>query len=548
MADEQVTTSTSPANLTPTAVAPPAPTGTFDATPYQAPKPTGTFDSTPYQAPAQKPSIMDHVNKLASYALEATPLGPLHDAADAVQKWAAGKTSPENPHMLSPAATAGLGAVRDTAGLVSGATSPAGVATIGAGIVAPEVVGPLMVAHGVHNVVEGWGDLKNPDVLQQELNSAAEVVGGAASTGEAFKPGGGGPMNLAVRRRMALKNAAKAPDEQLTAFKQAIPQSKAAPYEDADVQAARPYLEAEHNGANPIDSPVGFRDAANAAVEKIEAKVSEAIKSDPTRTIKTNPLADARQTLKGSVRKDFEAAGLKELDNYFTDGQPITLQQADDIRAQLNQENKATLLRNNYDLHTARTTDPAFSAREAAAKSLRTGVYDELEEMGFKDMRAIRLDEGSLLKLRNASLRQEYNGERGVSGTESPVRKKVAGAVKAGGRMVGAGVGAHAGGSLGAVGGEAAGGLIADKAADLISPGKLTHNALLKKAFGPAPGSIPQGGVTGANAASAATEGAAANNGNIYFRASDGSEHAIPDNPNALAHAKSIDPGLQLIP
>jgi hypothetical protein len=489
---------------------------------------------------------MDHVNKLASYALEATPLGPLHDAADAVQKWAAGKTSPENPHMLSPAATAGLGAVRDTAGLVSGATSPAGVATIGAGIAAPEVVGPAMVVHGVHNMIQGWGDLKNPDVLQQELNSAAEVVGGAASTGEVLKSGGG-PMTLAVRRQIALKNAAKAPDEQLAAFKQAIPQSKTAPYDDADVRAARPYLEAEHNGANPIDSPVGLRDAANAAVEKIEAKVSDAIQSDPTRTIKTNPIADARQTLKGSVRKDFEAAGLKELDNYFTEGEPLTLQKADDIRAQLNQENKATLLRNNYDLHTARMTDPAFAAREAAAESLRNGIYDELEDMGYKDMRALRRDEGSLLKVRNASLRQEFNGERGVSGTESPVRKKVAGAVKAGGRMVGAGVGAHAG-PLGAVGGEAAGGLIADKAADLITPGKLTHNALLKKSFGPAPGSIPQGGVTGANAASAATEGAAANNGNIYFRASDGSEHAIPDNPNALAHAKSIDPGLQLIP
>jgi hypothetical protein len=68
--------------------------------------------------------------------------------------------SPENPHLLSPAETFGTGVVRDVAGLVKGATSPEGIATTAATIAAPEVMGPVLTAHGVYSLVKGWGDLE----------------------------------------------------------------------------------------------------------------------------------------------------------------------------------------------------------------------------------------------------------------------------------------------------------------------------------------------------------------------------------------------------
>ena len=132
----------------------------------------GTVDLSGGLVPkAPEPGIMDHVRKLAQAALDLTPVGDLHRSAQAVHDWAAEKASPANPHMQGPLATYGEGVLRDTAGLISGATSPEGVATAGAAVAAPEIVGPAMMVHGVHNMIQSWGSLKNPDVLQNELNS-----------------------------------------------------------------------------------------------------------------------------------------------------------------------------------------------------------------------------------------------------------------------------------------------------------------------------------------------------------------------------------------
>ena len=493
--------------------------------------------------------------RLAQAALDLTPVGDLHRSAQAVHDWAAEKASPANPHMQGPLATYGEGVLRDTAGLISGATSPEGVATAGAAVAAPEIVGPAMVVHGVHNMIQSWGSLKNPDVLQNELNSAAEVAGGVGATGEALRAGGG-PGTQLVKQASAERAQAAAPDVKLDAFKKAVPPSKTTPYSDTDVMKSLPYLEKEHL-AESIDSPLALRGAADKAIDSIETRVADAIASDPSRLIKTSPIEFARNALKGSVRRDFLAAGLKELENYDLGwereggkvDEPLTLQKADDIRAQLNQENKAVLLKNNYDIHTARTTDPAFAAREAAAEALRNGVYDELQEMGFKDMRNLRLDEGSLLKIRNATLKQEFNGEKPVAGTEKggALRKKVAGAVRGGSRALGAAAGAHVAGTPGALAGEAIGDVAGGVAGKAVEGGKMTRGDLIKQAFSPVPVPQPVQGVAGTAAAGAA--GAAAGNANqeIHFRASDGSMHAIPANENALAHAKQIDPGLQVV-
>jgi hypothetical protein len=63
----------------------------------------------------------------------------------------------------------------------------------------------------------------------------------------------------------------------------------------------------------------------------------------------------------------------------FNFDQPKTLAEADAIRSQLNAENKAVLKKNSYDVATALAADPGFAAREAAAESLRDGIYQRLE-------------------------------------------------------------------------------------------------------------------------------------------------------------------------
>lgn len=459
--------------------------------------------------PAQStgPSLGENIEDIV-----APQISGLHKAAGAVHDWADRKMDPNNPHMLGSAATFGTGVVRDIAGLAAGATSPEGIATTAGAVGAPEIVGPALVGHGLYNMYRSWGtlsDLKNPDILQNELNSAAEVAGGASMIHE-------GPITQAIRKNIAEKTIKGLPDQQLKDFKDAIPPTKTAPYKDADVHAARPYLEQEYT-LNPIDDPVGLREAADSAVSKIEGRIGAEVQRNPNELINSSPLYDAYNALKKNVRLDFVEEGMKDLQKYplgwqraggiFDD--PLTLQKSDDIRSQLNQENKAVLKKNNYDLNTARSTDPAFAAREAVSEALRNGVYDKLYNLGFKDARALRLDEGSLLKIRNASLRQEFNGEKPVAGTasKSGVRKVAAKTAKVAATTGGAAFGAHIAGPLGAAAGAEAGSVAGDAASQAIAPGPMTRSQLLDRSFRPAP-KVPSIVTTGLDLLKAAGTGA----------------------------------------
>jgi hypothetical protein len=378
-------------------------------------------DLSDSQAP-ESPSNWDKVRKLGADFWNSMPvIGPAHELSGALQDWAAkkmpnqGTAAPSASPMKSAAETFGLGVVRDTAGLVHGATSPAGVATAAAGVAAPEIAGPALIAHGIYSGVKGWGDVSNPDVLQKELNAGAEIAGGAAMTGATIKAGGG-----PVTQQIKANAAAKTPVQSSEDFQKAIPPSKSTPYEDIDYQKARPYLEAEHANTK-IDSVEGARDAADSAIGKIEDRVSDAISKYPTVKFNTwNTLSDVKSALSSNARgQSFVKAGLRELDDFDLDDFH-SMSEMDDIRQQLNAENKAVLKKNNYDIATAQKADPGFAARAAASESIRNHIYDNLETSkipGTEGIRNLRLDEGSLIKVRNAAQNQLYNADKGVPGT-----------------------------------------------------------------------------------------------------------------------------------
>jgi hypothetical protein len=279
---------------------------------------------------------------------------------------------------------------------------------------------------------------KNPDVLQNGLNAGAEAAGGAALTGAAIKAGGG-PVTQAVRNSLASKTAAQAPVKAASDFSTAIPASKSTPYNDADYQAARPYLEAEHAGS-PIESVQDLRDAADSAIGKIEDQIAAKISQLPSARFKTNVTQDVTQALQTNQRgQAFVDAGLKDLEDFHFD-RPKTLADADAIRRQLNLENQAVLAQNGYKVAVARASDPAFAAREAAAESLRDGIYKQLAANGMPEAQALRLDEGSLIKLRNAAQSQIYNGDKMVRSTAQtgPVRQAAKAITKSGATAAGA--------------------------------------------------------------------------------------------------------------
>ena len=279
----------------------------------------------------------------------------------------------------------------------------------------------------------------------------------------------------------AIKNAAGADQPpavhpvQADALMKAVPPSTTAPYTLADLKRAQPYLAAEHLSSR-IDSPQALVDAADSGITQIEEQIHQAIAAHPGDLIQRDVLGAVKRQLGASVRGSALQAGLKELDDLGLD-RPVTVQQADAIRLQLNHENRAVLARNNYKVADARAADPAFAAREIAADELRTGIYEQLTRRGAAGAQAMRQDEGSLMRIRNAAQRQVFAGDRAVAGTgtTSLLRRGVARSLP----VVGGGVGAVVGGPIGA----GIGTMLGEHLEGQMAPTNLTRGELIAKAF-----------------------------------------------------------------
>lgn len=488
------------------------------ATPSAAPsidwnalaKQNGAVSSTPVgqasQSPTpEEPSTWDKIKSVGQAIYNTTPPGQAQQGFQNIGDWAAKKTDDiKNQMQLKEASgqplsaaekafmtaeVAGGGMLRDVSRVISAGTSPKGVATILAAAAAPEIVGPYMLIHGSHGLVTGWGDLSNPDVLQNELFSASEIAGGAAATAS------GGPTSRFVRNKITTNAIAKTAEQaaqSINDLKLAAPPTKSAPYEDADVAAVRPYLQAQH-AAETIDSVPRIVEAADDSLGQIEDHIKHEIAKDPNAVLNVNPIDNIRQALQGSKKISFMAEGLRALEDYplgyqraggITDA-PLTLQAADDIRWDMNQEMRSILNENKYDVANARATNPKFAALEAASQSLRDAVYGKLAQNGFSEAQALRLDEGSLIKYRNAAQNKIFAGDRNVPASVQPsiIRNAVAKGAKAATTAAGVGVGSAVGGPAGAAGGAILGSEVGDVVAGAVKPKPLTRNQLIERAF-----------------------------------------------------------------
>ena len=297
-------------------------------------------------------------------------------------------------------------------------------------------------------------------------------------------------------------------------LQKAFPRTKRANYSDEDLAVSKGWLDTHHINVGTVNSVEAVRDALDNGVDGFENVVStklEPFKNKPLTVVEDaantpSVLDDVRKALKDSPRSDFVTKGLKELEVYNLDDP--TLGEADAIRRQLNAENKAILQRNNYDIATAEAADPAFAARQAAAESLRTRLYDRanaeqvaaaqaIEDPEARaaamrdvlDLRSVRQAEGSLIEFRKAVMNQIANGEKFVRGTATAgfLKKMLPGATKTAIRASSAGVGAHIAGPGGAFAGDVISAGPADQAAQAIAERvhatDLTRDALVKRAF-----------------------------------------------------------------
>lgn len=490
-----------------------------------------------------KEEVADYLQKLPPARQQRGVLGKVYDWAtkglvepDTFVRAITGRTQEQLDQDLapfegeSPAHAAARefvrGAVGSTARVASGFTSPVALGTMAAGPavgalapaaeLGPAATGALRVAtaapalgftaQGTKAVFEPRRPGETaPDYVERVLGGMGTAAAGLAGAAEAAGTGEAAPAEVGSRIRGALESGAEDVKTALARRLQlpegptaedaesarqdivrALPPSKSARYDaKADLDRAVPWLAAEH-GEQPIAKVEHLRDAADSAVAKIEDHVARIVERFPQDTIQTDPAAAARDFLVKSARgPSFQTAGMKELQD-FDLTEPKTLAEAEAIRQQLNAENRAVLKKNNYDVATARKVDAGFAAREAAAASLRDGVYDKLEDRGVPDVDELRRDEGALLKIRNAAENRIFDGDKPVAGTGAagPLRTTARALVKA----AATGVGAAAGGPGGAIAGAGAGEFLGNK---LVKP-NLTRDELVQRAFETLGGNVEQ--------------------------------------------------------
>jgi hypothetical protein len=360
---------------------------------------------------------------------------------------------------------------------------------------------------------------KDPNVTQQHVDDANSTASAAAANArkatqalndahEAHAQAGVEVDRLTRKSQRSAQKASekttKAVGEAKEDFQKAIPPAPSgkAAYSDRDYDVGRGYLEKHHTDVQQIGSVQDAYDAFDHIQKGMETEIAPYVQKYAKEPIATNVNMDVRDALKDNPRQDFVEKGMAELENYnLTDP---TIEEADTIRKQLNDENRAILRKNMWDVDTALGVDPAFAARYAAADSLRNGIYNTFEDKGVTGIREMRQDERSIINLRNAAERQLVRGDVRVrgSGESGPIRKMLAKGASYVGGMAGAGVGAEIGGPLGASAGAEVGQLAGKKIGGLIAPGDLTRNELLARSMKVKGGGVPTTEIRGVGAPS----------------------------------------------
>jgi hypothetical protein len=273
--------------------------------------------------------------------------------------------------------------------------------------------------------------------------------------------------------------AAKARED----FQKAIPPSASGPasYTPEDYAIARSYLERYHGNTKKIDSIEGVRDALQAAQRGIENTIKSYIEKYANEPITTDVKSDVYNKLAESPNLKFYERGEKLFDEY--DMEHLTISKADEIRNDLNAQNRGILKRNFWDVATALKVDPEFAARYAAAESLRDGIYDALEKKGVQGVREARQDEAAIIRVKNAASKQILKGEAVVHGSNKAgiTRKLAAGAIRRGAGITGFAIGSQIGHPYLGYG-------ILEGASEplsrFINPGDLTRNQLIERSMG----------------------------------------------------------------
>lgn len=336
-----------------------------------------------------------------------------------------------------------------TAHMASGATEPGNVALAGGAIVAPEIVGPALLAHGGYGTYKAAQDISEngltPENAEAGLGSLSEMAGGAAGTAEGVHRGfkntatgkvldkairgtpltEAGKIEAAKRQALAVKQPGVKETDYAQKFTEALPDLQTIARDNSgQLKTPRQGVEAIENHVDKIEGPIGEhlrnlpRTGANmVAPEDVASNVNKAI---------DDHVADPRSDHYSGKEVEKARNDVHEL----IGDQPKSVADLEKVRRRLNKDAQDYYRAKKTGATSNVASDAEAAFKAAAADSLRDMLYGTeagpglIEKAGIRindaqgnpiDIRSVRQRVGNLLDIRNhfrdAITRAEQTGD-----------------------------------------------------------------------------------------------------------------------------------------
>lgn len=307
-----------------------------------------------------------------------------------------------------------------------------------------------------------------------------------------------------------------------------------------DFQNAAPYMD-EANAYTPAKTIEDWADNTGMAREILyKQKIAPLVAQHATEPLGGINIANGIRKEIPDAMKEFDpqqAAIMENLANQFLPGQTFKLQMQN--AEQSLQHFNAKLASTGYwsklpaEREALLKTNGEIAGYKAAADSIRDEFYGRLNQLEpNSNVAKLKQDYGALRNVEN-----EIRGRVNVNDRQSPINLKET-------------LGAIMGIGTGGIGGAAIAALpFADRV--INSPENMISRGVQKAARPGEEGIIAKGvqkaGKAAKGAATTLAGPTASGLGRIVFTDSQGGTHSIPDDAQALAHARTIDPGLKVI-
>lgn len=307
---------------------------------------------------------------------------------------------------------------------------------------------------------------------------------------------------------------------------------------EKNLQSVLPRL-IEADKIAPVKTVGDFEDLAHDAANNLwKDEIQPQIDRHATETLDTTPIrAQIQSAVTRPMQKYFpeEAAKIEQFANNFSTD--TTVAEANEDLQAFNAKLKEYYKASPVNRAAILKTEGDVTALESAASALRDTIYNHLEASGEDIPRELRQQYGALKQV------ERVFGKRAtVADRQAPLNlTQVIGLIAGGGEAATALLSGH---PLAAAAGVVPVG-IATAAKMRNAPESLIRQGLTAGAREAAGPSVAREAAKSAVPKVGAIAGSTA--GRTFFRASDGSLHSVPDNENAIAHARAIDPQLQII-